>query len=95
MEFDVGEIAKTLGGLMAFAVVLYVGVLFYRKEGSFSEEYTQLLEQYKDRNEQLTEELRLERRHCSLKMAELDSKIEKLEQEIELLRSLVHQRPTL
>lgn len=92
MEFDVGEIAKTLGGLMAFVVVLYIGVLFYRKEGSFSDEYTQLLEQYKDRVEQLTEELKDEREHCAVKIAELDSKMAKLEQEISVLRTIIQTR---
>jgi hypothetical protein len=62
LGFDVGDIAKTLGGLMAFVVVLYIGVLFYKKESSFSDEYVLLLKQYKERNDLLILEAEQERK---------------------------------
>ena len=54
---DLGEVFKLFGGLIAFSLVLYMGVLFYKKEGSFSAEYVMLLEQYKSVNEDLREEV--------------------------------------
>lgn len=54
---NISEIAKMFGGLIAFAVVLYVGIIFYRREANFSGEYNELIEQYKSRNESLSAEL--------------------------------------
>ena len=94
--FDVGDIAKTLGGLMAFVVVLYIGVLFYKKESSFSDEYVLLLQQYKNRNEALQEELTEQAiaherqiKENKAEIAQLVAQQDELSRELKYLRNLV------
>lgn len=100
LGFDVADIAKTLGGLFAFVVVLYIGVLFYKKESSFSDEYVLLLKQYKDRNELLQAELDTERLDhaqeinvLKVKMDEITAKHIETERELNYLRNLVASPP--
>ncbi len=100
LGFDVGDIAKTLGGFFAFALVLYVGVMFYKKESSFSDEYVLLLKQYKDRNEALQKEqddekkehlaeiTKLRKDHEKL-IGDLSSKIAEQDRELRYLRNLI------
>lgn len=93
LGLDVADIAKTLGGFMAFVVVLYIGVLFYKKEASFSDEYTLLLKQYKERNEALQDELDEQREKYDRLISDNKLKIDKLEEiTAELRRELAYVR---
>lgn len=96
LSLDVGDIAKTLGGVFAFAVVLYIGVLFYKKESSFSDEYVTLLKQYKDRNAALQAELETQRREHEHQILEnkkevnaVNAEVAKLREEVAYLRNLL------
>lgn len=81
-NIDFAEIAKTLGGVIAFALVLYVGVIFYRREANFSAEYEMLIDQYKERNQELLAEIDDLRNLMARASEQRALEIKKLQEEI-------------
>ena len=88
------------GGLFAIAVVLFIGVRYYRKESSFSEEYIGLLDQYKVRNEELQKqyveaveshkrELSEMRHMYEVKLQELNVQISELKRQVDALKGIL------
>lgn len=87
---DFSEIARTLGGIVAFALVLFVGVIFYRRESNFSEEYDSLIDQYKSRNMELTVQLAEMKKECDEAIRSMHQEISTLQAELIALRDVVH-----
>lgn len=93
MDFDIADIGKTLGAFMAFVVVVYIGVMFYKKEGSFSDDYVQLLEQYKIRNDELLQTIDDQKKECAEEILTLRLEVEELRKEISYLHSALQTHP--
>ncbi len=89
---NIADIAKTLGGLIAFGVVFYIGVLFYKKNASFSGEYELLLDQYRERNEELEGEIEALRTKHDLEIVQLYQQIDSLKLQVAALRDLLLQK---
>lgn len=87
--FDWDIVFQTFGGIGLFAVVIFVFIIFYRRESKFSIEYVSLLDQYRERNQELEEEnhdIRIYYEGELLKLKnEYDKKIKQLEEEVESL----------
>lgn len=90
----------TLGGGALLAAVLFVGIIFARRESRVSQEYTSLLEQYRSRNAELEKEMiALRDEHAEalhamqeqyeLLVARLEAKIGELKSEIAVLQRLL------
>ena len=83
---DFAEIARTFGGIIAFAIVMFIGVIFYRRESNFSDEYESLIDQYKARNLELTVQLAEMKKEYGLAIKKLEAQIKCLEDEVGILR---------